>query len=91
VTNVKKLAFETVAGAFILALLFALFGCATQPPDPCQIHPTKTNAAGEWVEGDGEPMDDDPCDSDDVGGDTSHGKTKFKKPTSKKTTKTGGR
>lgn len=55
------------------AILGGLFGCAKGPvADPCKINPTKTNAAGEWVEQDDEPMDDDPCDSDDLFGDDDH-------------------
>lgn len=55
-----------LAAAALIVLAFTACGTAPKPIDPCQINPTKTNTAGQWVEHDDEPLDDDPCDSDDL-------------------------
>ena len=72
-----------------LGALLVLTGCGdTQPVDPCQVNPTRTNALGQCVEADGEPCDSDPCDSDDLEEDsTKHKSPQFapqKKPVKKR-------
>lgn len=68
----------------ILALLAGTGACSSEPVDPCQIQPTKTNQAGQWVEWDDEAIDADPCDSDDLD-EAGHKKPTVKKPAKKPT------
>jgi hypothetical protein len=90
---------QLLVGALVVlaCTLGILAACNTAPPpDPCQINPTKTNASGQWVEQDDEPLDADPCDSDDLYETDSHGNKKPKTPAVKPATvkpapaKTGG-
>lgn len=75
------------ASAMLGALTLA--ACDAKPVDPCQVNPTRTDAAGQWVEADGEQLDLDPCDADDLDGDGKH-KVSTKKPNKPTPKKTSG-